>query len=89
MCDGEALGLGDGGKTRPVLVVRVSADGAEVIPLTSRRGIGTGIPVQHQAGVSWMTDERPRRVSTLSLLSTLGTWTGFAAWRHQSKSTWH
>ena len=88
-CDGGALGLGDGDKTRPVLVIGVAAEGAEVIPLTSRRGSGAGIPVRHRAGVSWMTDERPRRVPVLSLLSTLGGWAGFAVWRNQSEPNWH
>jgi hypothetical protein len=79
-CEGPRLLLPDGGKVRPVLVVSLTGDEARVIPLTSRRPDGVPIPVRHNGGLSWLTDAE-RTVPRLSLLSSLGRWDGFTAWR--------
>jgi hypothetical protein len=76
-CGGDALGLGDGGKVRPVLVVRAEVD---VIALTSRKPSGKPVGVAHAGGTSWMTESR-RWVPEIALVSPLGRWAGFEAWR--------
>lgn len=78
-CDGRALGLPDGGKVRPVLVVHAGVTALSVIPLTTRKPAERPVPVSHSAGVSWLTNET-RSVEPAALLSPLGRWSGFAAW---------
>ncbi len=83
-CEGGAIGLNDGGKTRPVVVLGVSPDGgARVLPLTSRKPEGAPVPVSHRGGLSWMVNEAgaARTVARTALVSSLGPWAGFAAWR--------
>lgn len=83
-CEGSAIGLNDGGKTRPVIVVGIAPDGgARVLPLTSRKPENASVPVSHRGGLSWMVREAtpPRAVARTSLVSSLGAWAGFAAWK--------
>ncbi len=82
-CQGSAIGLNDGGKTRPVIVLSVSPDGGvRVLPLTSRKPQGVPTSVSHRGGLSWMVGEAaPRLVTRTALVSSLGPWAGFAAWR--------
>ena len=86
-CEGANLGLRDGAKVRPVLVLGVHADGVRVIPLTSRKPESATAPpvgVAHRGGLSWMTTPAtPRSVEWLALLSSLGGWQGFEAWRRK------
>lgn len=82
-CEGSAIGLNDGGKTRPVVVLGVAPDGVRVLPLTSRKPPGGApTPVSHRGGLSWMVNETaaPRTVARTALVSSLGTWAGFSAW---------
>jgi len=78
-CDGRALGLPDGGKVRPVLVVHGGGTALSVVPLTTRRPAERAVSVSHSGGVSWLTNET-RTVESSALLSPLGKWSGFAAW---------
>ena len=82
-CEGSVIGLNDGGKTRPVVVVGVAPDGVRVLPLTSRKpAAGAPVPVSHRGGLSWMVNAaQARTVARTALVSSLGTWAGFAAWR--------
>ena len=80
-CEGGALGFADGGKTRPVLVVRAEGADARVVPLTSRKPESGGMAVTHRGGLSWMTAGQPESVPRVSLISSLGPWPGFAAWQ--------
>lgn len=85
-CEGSATGLNDGGKTRPVLVLGVSSDGVRVIPLTSQKPAGQPTPVAHRGGLSWMASVEARTVSRIALVSSLGAWAGFAAWRRRANN---
>ena len=85
-CQGGSLGLNDGSKTRPVLVV--DFDGAAdvlVLPLTSQKPETSGTLISHRGGVSWMTGNmaNARRVGKAALISPLGMWPGFAAWKNR------
>ncbi len=84
-CEGSAIGLNDGGKTRPVVVLSVSpAGGARVLPLTSRKpeGAAVVVPVSHRGGLSWMVNAaEARTVARTALVSSLGAWAGFSAWK--------
>lgn len=85
-CDGRALSMPDGGKVRPVLVVAAyGRTEARVVPLTSRKpeGAGAALAVGHRGGTSWMATVEARTVSTSSLTSPLGPWSGYAAWRQK------
>lgn len=81
-CEGTAIGLTDGGKTRPALVLAVVPDGVLVVPLTSRKPEAQPVSVTHRGGLSWMAGEA-RTVPRIALLSSLGPWAGFAAWRRR------
>jgi hypothetical protein len=81
-CEGECLRLGDGGKTRPVLLLAIHGDTARVIPLTTRKPLGHGISIAHEAGHSWLTQTEVE-VPAISLLFRIGHWTGFAQWLKQ------
>jgi len=82
-CEGSAIGLNDGGKTRPVIVLGVAPDGVRVLPLTSRKPPGgTPTPVSHRGGLSWMvTTVEVRLVARNALVSSLGAWAGFSDWK--------
>jgi hypothetical protein len=79
-CRGESLGFADGGKVRPVLVIGFSSALARVIPLTTRKPAQNAVAVSHRAGTSWLT-ESENLMPADELLSGLGAWKGFAAWR--------
>jgi mRNA-degrading endonuclease toxin of MazEF toxin-antitoxin module len=81
-CEGEGLGFADGGKIRPVLIIGLFGDHASIVPLTTRKPANAPIAVAHKAGQSWLTDKETT-VPKLSLLSSLGPWTGFAHWRRR------
>jgi len=81
-CGGEALGFGDGGKVRPVLVIGAFGGQVDVVPLTTRKPDGAAEAVHHRAGLSWMTDAR-RSVSPIELVSSLGPWAGYGEWRRK------
>lgn len=94
-CDGVALGWEAHFKRRPVLLLaRVNKESASsvgddaarflVLPLSSRRRFGQERAVTHEGGVSYFSD-RPAAVSAAALLSPLGTWDGFAAWRAEQE----
>lgn len=82
-CDGAAIGMNDGAKTRPVLVVRTEAgEFVAVVPLTSRKPADAAAPVRvaHRGGLSWFAGPE-RSVRRIALLSSLGRWPGFDLWR--------
>ena len=87
-CEGSATGLNDGGKTRPVIVLGVAPDGVRVLPLTSRKPPGgTPTPVSHRGGLSWMvTTVEARTVARIALVSSLGPWAGFSAWKARTNN---
>lgn len=83
-CEGKSLAFSDGGKTRPVLVVSLSGDEVRVVPLTTQKPDGRPVAVAHRAGLSWMAFTESRFVPRSALVSSLGPWAGFAAWRQRS-----
>jgi len=93
-CDGVALGFEAHFKRRPVLVLQIrcgeddpvggSGDTLLVAPLSSKRRFGQEQTVTHAGGVSYLTGQAAE-VSADALLSPLGTWDGFAAWRAEQQ----
>jgi hypothetical protein len=80
-CDGVALGFEARFKRRPVLVLEVRAGGVLLVaPLSTKRVHGQERMVTHAGGASFLTGSASE-VSANVLLSPLGAWEGFAAWR--------
>ena len=80
-CDGAALAFEAYFKRRPVLVLRpLDDDTVLVAPLSSKRRFGQEQAVTHGGGVSFLTGQ-VCEVSADALLSPLGAWDGFEAWR--------
>ena len=83
-CDGVALGFEAHFKRRPVLVLEIRSDNLLVAPLSSKRPHGQEQAVTHAGGVSFLTG-RAARVPPNALLSPLGAWEGFDAWRMEQE----
>lgn len=80
-CDGVSLGFEAHFKRRPVLVLAVRDSGTLLVaPLSSKRSVGQEQAVTHAGGVSFLTG-RAAEVPAEALLSPLGAWEGFDAWR--------
>lgn len=80
-CDGAALAFEAYFKRRPILVLSVLGDGTLLVaPLSSKRRFGQEQAVTHSGGVSFLTGQ-VCEVSADALLSPLGAWEDFEAWR--------
>jgi len=79
-CRGESLRFEDGGKVRPVLVVDVRSTTASIVPLTTRKPSAGAVGIAHAGGHSWLT-HADIDVDRVDLISGLGAWAGFDAWR--------
>ena len=82
-CRGDSLRFEDGGKVRPVLIVDITATGAVVVPMTTRKPSTPAVAISHGAGQSWLTSTQISVPST-DLVSSLGRWHGFERWRASS-----
>lgn len=84
-CDGIALQFDPYSKRRPVLILQVTDDGADVIPLSSRRRYGQETAVHHQGGISYMTGSI-HPVPRTALQKPLGFWSEYPTWLEQQRT---